>query len=129
MSIKLLSGINIQWPISQLILSGKKTIETRTYAIPKKYLNKEIFFIETPGKKGKFKSRIVALIKFTKCIEYQNKEEFYKDSNKHFVTSESEWAWKDKKKFAWHVTVVNVFETPIEAPLNKGIVFTNNIRI
>lgn len=99
MSKKTYTGINIQWPISELILSGQKTIETRTYPIPKKYLNQEMLMIETPGKNGKFKARIVAIIKFTDCFRYKNKKDFYKDSHKHFVTSSSEWAWGTKSKY------------------------------
>ena len=35
------TALNVQYPISQDILSGEKTIETRTYVIPEKYLGKE----------------------------------------------------------------------------------------
>ncbi|MDO9181319.1 MAG: hypothetical protein Q7U04_02870 [Bacteriovorax sp.] len=127
MSKKIYTGINIQWPISELILSGKKSIETRTYPIPEKYLNQDMLMIETPGKNGKFKARIVAIIKFTECIEYRNKKEFYNDSDKHFVMPDSEWAWVDKKKIGWKVTVLEIFKLPKLAPTKKGIVFTKNI--
>jgi hypothetical protein len=107
------TGINIQWPITELILSGRKTIETRTYHIPEKYLNQEMLMVETPGKKGKFKARIVAIIKFTECFEYKNKKEFYKDSKNHCVTPDSEWAWLDKKKFGWKIELIKKIATPI----------------
>lgn len=124
---KTYTGINIQWPISELILSGKKTIETRTYPIPSKFLEVDMLMIETPGRTGKFKARIAAIIRFTKCIEYKNKELFYEDSVHHFVTPDSEWAWKDKKKFGWEVVVIKRYKQPREAPKKKGIVFTKNI--
>jgi hypothetical protein len=123
------TGINIQFPISQEILSGKKTVETRTYQLPQKYLNTDILMIETPGKLGNFKSRIVALIRFTRCIAYSSKKDFYADNCRHKVTPESPWAWKDKPKFGWEVTVVKSFEKPISLSQRKGIVFTNNIEL
>lgn len=127
MTKKTYTGINIQWPISELILSGKKTIETRTYPIPEKYLNQEMLMIETPGKKGKFKSRIVAIIKFTECFEYKSKSEFYRDINKHYVSKNSFWAWEEKSKYGWRLIIVHKFNKSLNAPVNKGIIYTNNI--
>ena len=51
-----LRGINIQWPFSQLILQGAKTIETRTYALG--HLNiaqegEELWLTETRGLPGR----------------------------------------------------------------------------
>lgn len=62
-----LPGINIQWPISEMIIDGEKTIETRKYAILDKYIGQELALIETPRPKGKFKARIRAIIKFEEC--------------------------------------------------------------
>src|SRR5262245_57207558 len=90
------SGINIQWPISRLILSGEKTIETRTYPIPKKYIGMDMLLIETPGKRGAFKARIVGIIKFQDSFYYESKNEFLKDVGLHFVDEKSEWGWTDK---------------------------------
>ena len=123
------TGINIQWPISELIINGQKTIETRTYDLPSQYLNTEMAVIETPGKNGKFKARIIGIVIFTECIKYKNKKDFYKDIDKHFVTKDSEWAWKDKAKYGWKVSIVKKLTKPIPAPLKKGIVFTKNINL
>lgn len=125
---KIYSGVNIQWPISQDIVNGSKTIETRTYKIPEKYLNKEIALIETPGPKGNFKARTIAIIKFTNCIEYKNKTEFYKDIEKHLVTKGSSWAWKDKKKWGWTVEVIKKISPPVLCT-QRGITFRTNIEI
>ncbi len=127
--MKKYTGINIQWPISAEITSGKKTIETRTYDLPEKYLNQEMLLIETPGKKGKFKARITAVIIFTKSVPYKNKTAFYKDKDKHLVDKNSDWAWTEKSKWGWHVKVKKVFKNSIPAPSRKGIVFTKDIQI
>ena len=121
-------GINIQWPISELILSGEKTIETRTYPIPEKYLNKEMVLIETPGSKGKFKARTRAIIKFTGCFQYKNRKEFYDDFRRHRVSKNSPWAWiDDNSKWGWHLELI---KKCIELEINnKGIVFTLNVPV
>lgn len=126
--MKTYTGINIQYPISQLILSGEKTIETRTYPLPEKFKNIPMAFIETPGKKGGFKSRVVAIIKFTECIAYKNKTEFYKDAKDHCVSPESEWAWTDKPKFGWRVEIIKKLKTP-RLCTKKGIVYRTGIEI
>jgi hypothetical protein len=126
---KIYTGINIQYPISQMILNGEKTIETRTYPIPEKYLGEEMLLIETPGKSGKFVSRIIGVIKFTTCFQYKTKKEFYSQSNKHCVTKDSIWAWRDGDKWGWCVDVIEKIEIPIPYTKRKGIKFTLNIRI
>ena len=109
-------GINIQFPISKEILAGGKTIETRTYPIPPAYLGVTLLMVETPGKTGRFKSRIVARIRFSKCFLYRSKKQFYADSNKHRVTPESPWAWQDKPKWGWIIESV----VPLAKPRPAG---------
>jgi hypothetical protein len=121
------TGINIQWPISELILSGQKTIETRTYPIPPIYLNKEMVLIETPGKNRKLKARMRAIIIFTECFEYKSRVAFYRDSNEHFVTPDSEWAWKDKPKWGWKVSVKRIFGRPLPLQKKSGIKYSKGI--
>ena len=99
-------GINIQFPISNLIADGFKTVETRTYPIPKNYLNQEMYLVETPGKRGKFKARAIAIIKFTGCFEYLSKKEFRKDQTRHCVEKESLWDWDEKAKWGWEVKLI-----------------------
>ena len=86
--------------------------------------------IETPGKKGKFKSRVRAIIEFTDCFEYQNKKEFYDDINEHQVGKNSIWAWKDKAKWGWRIKVVKRLSPPVILKgKRRGIVFTREIEI
>lgn len=127
---QLYSGINIQYPISELILSGEKTIETRTYPIPTEYLGKEVLLIETPGKRGDFKSRIRAIVIFTSCFKYKNKEEFYKDYNKHCVDKNSDWKWEEEKgKWGWHVEVKKILSKPQSLKKRTGIRYSKNISL
>jgi hypothetical protein len=123
------TGINIQWPISELIRNGQKNIETRVYPIPVKYLNKEMLLIETPGKSGKFKSRAIAIIKFTNCFQYKSKTEFKNDYAKHLVEPDSAWDWKDKPKWGWEVKVIETLKKPKIIVKQKGIIYTNSLTL
>lgn len=127
MKEKSFSAVNIQFPISQLILSGEKTVETRTYALPDKYLNQDLLMIETPGKRGKFKSRAVAVIRFELSFAYASAEQFYEDFGSHRVSRDSEWAWSSEKpKWGWKVRVIKRFE-PFVVKGPRGIRFTKKI--
>jgi hypothetical protein len=125
--LKNYSGINIQWPISELILRGEKTVETRTYALPEKFLNVDMILIETPGKKGKFKARATAIIRFTNCFKYKSKSEFYNDYDRHLVTKNSQWAWSNKPKWGWEVEVIKKL-APFEVT-SQGIIYRSDISI
>jgi hypothetical protein len=127
--MKTYTGINIQYPISRLILEGTKTIETRTYPIPKKFIGKELVFIETPGKQGNFKSRAIAIIKFDESFLYKSKDQFLKDITQHRVESGSKWAWDDsKQKWGWPIIEVKMI-TPKTIKNRLGIKYTNGIKI
>lgn len=128
---KAYTGINIQWPISDLILKGKKTIETRTYPIPPKFVGQELVLIETPGKKGGFDARMVAIIVFGESFKYPSEKAFYKDTKKHGVTPDSEWAWKkDIGKWGWPIKSIKVFKKPTPVPKDKrGIRYRSELKV
>ncbi len=126
----LYTGINIQFPISQLILSREKTVETRTYRMPDKFLNQDMVMIETPGPTGKFKSRIVAIIRFEESFQYKSGKDFYRDIDRHKVTEDSAWAYDPNKgKWGWPVKVLKRFKEPIPLVKRIGIRFTREICI
>jgi hypothetical protein len=123
-------GLNIQYPISQLIIDGTKTVETRTYPLSNEKVGEIFALIETPGRDGKFKARVIALIRFTEVFPYTSSSEFYKDTKRHRVSPESPWKWNDEKpKWGWVVKVERVFKIPLQAPKKRGIVFTKQVYI
>ena len=127
---KVYTAINIQTPISQLILNGEKTIETRKYKIPEKYLGEEMLLMETPGKSEKFEARIIAIIRFDRCFQYKTKKEFYSETEQHQVTKDSIWAWKDGEKWGWDVKVIKKISPPLLLKnKRKGIVYTKDVTI
>lgn len=124
-----LPAINIQFPISQEIVNGNKIIETRTYNIPKGYLNRELFIIETPGK-SKFQARVIGVAKFVRSFKYESKKAFYSDKKRHLVDENSPWAWKEPKgKWGWEIQLIRKFPTPKKFIGKKGIVFSKKISI
>ncbi len=122
-------GINIQWPYSEWILEGKKTIETRSYPIPPKYLGKEMVLIETPGKKGHFKARMRGVIVFTQCFMYENETSFYLDQARHLVIKKSDYSWNSKCKWGWVFNVKAIFPECILLEKRHGVKFTNDVFI
>lgn len=123
-------GINIQFPISSLILGGEKTIETRTYPIPPSYVNREMVLVETPGKNGDFKSRIVAIIKFGPSIRYKSKKAFYADKSLHCVTPDSPWAWVDEReKWGWPIIYLKILPVPVLVNKRLGIKYTKDLSV
>ena len=120
-------GINIQSPFAELLINSDKCVETRTYPLPPKYEGEELALIETPGKLGKFKARIIGTITFSHSFKYNSVQEWEADYNRHKVSADSNFGWKDSKnKYGWVVSQIYKFDEPFPAPENKGIVFTNN---
>jgi hypothetical protein len=125
--IEYFDGISVQWPYSSLIVQGKKVIETRTYPIADRYLNKTLLLIETPGRKGKFKSRVVAKIEVIDCFKYVSKQDFYKDFKKHLVDEKSEWKWSnDRPKWGWVIRIISSVNNT-DPGKRVGIIYTKNI--
>jgi hypothetical protein len=133
---QLLPGINIQWPWSQLLLSGKKIVETRSYALPKKYEGQALALIETPGpfglkQAGITEARIIGIITFSESFRYLTKKAWAADQNRHLVKMDDpSFAYDSSKpKWGWVVSTVVPFEKPVAAPVKKGIVFSSNCRV
>ena len=123
-----MTGINIQCPWSQLLIDGDKCVETRSYPLPEKYEGEELALIETPGKSGDFKARIIGTITFSHSFKYPDKNAWTDDYARHLVDKDNEhFGWKeDKDKYGWVVSEINKFQEYQLAPENKGIIFTNN---
>lgn len=130
MAKKSYTGLNIQYPITQLILSGEKIVETRTYPLPNKYLNTDLLIIETPGKNRNFKSRIIGIVQFSENIKYKSLKDFRSDFSRHRVSSGSKWDWKDEKpKWGWKISKLKILDKRTTFSKTKGIVFTKNITL
>lgn len=126
MSHNINPGINIQAPWALLLLDQKKQIETRTYALPTKYAGQDLWLIETPGKSGKFKARVIGIIRFSESKEYKSESEFFEDADLHLIyPGNREYAWRSNtRKFGWIVDRVKAVEQFV-APFPRGIVYAS----
>ncbi len=129
-------GINIQWPWSELIASGKKTIETRKYDIPEKLRGQPLALIETPGPRGKKeaginKARIIAIVVFRKTYRYKNQKHWASEEPLHRVpAAEPRYRFKSgKPKWAWVVESVELLKRQKPAPKKRGIVFATSCKV
>ena len=123
-----MNGINIQTPWSELLINGLKTVETRTYHLPHKYIGEELALIETPGRYGRFKARIIGTITFSHSFKYPDLKAWQDDHNRHFVeTNDPVYSWNDKPKYGWVVCSVEKFDEPLDIVGKRGIIFTSNL--
>lgn len=118
-------GLNIQYPWSRLILTGKKIVETRHYSLPEKHIGKEIALIETPGPEGKkigVETKIIGIIIIEKCIKYKSKKEWQGDKKRHLVEDgDKTYGYsEEKEKWGWVCKVVCEVE-PQMPPKVRGI--------
>ena len=124
------SGIAIQFPYSSLIVSGAKTIETRIYPLPKKYVGKKLLIIETPGTNRKIKTAIIGWIVFGEPYLYSTKAKFDSEFKFHKVETGSIFYWqKDRPKWAWPITAVGRFRSRTPPSKRIGIKFTTGLAI
>ena len=117
-------GININddlMPFTDLILSGKKTIETRNKNTLKSLINTTVGIIKTGKNK---QALLVGLMKISEPKVYLSKPEFRKDKNKHLIKSDSKLDFKDSKKFGYPIVKTYKFREAIPV-FSRGIVFRN----
>jgi hypothetical protein len=126
-----MTGLNIQTPWSFLLINGDKSVETRSYPLPKKYEGVEMALIETPGKYGRFKARIIGTITFSHSFQYPDKQAWIDDYNRHKVEELDEFCYwnPNKPKYGWVVCNIKKFDSPIPAPKKRGIVFAKNCKV
>ena len=126
-----MTGLNIQAPWSSLLINGEKSVETRSYPLPKRLEGIELALIETPGKYGRFKSRIIGTITFSHSFQYPDKQSWTDDYNRHKVEeNDKSYNWnEDKKKYGWVVSNITKFENPADPPKKRGIIYVKNCKV
>ena len=126
-----MTGLNIQTPWSELLINEVKSVETRSYPLPEKYVGEELALIETPGRYGRFKARIIGTITFSHSFKYPDQKAWQDDYNRHCVAVDDPiYNWKDDKpKYGWVVSKVTKFDKPLDIRKRKGIIFTSGIKL
>lgn len=127
---KMISGLNVQEPWASLLIDGAKSVETRSYPLPKKYEGVELAVIATPGRKRNFKAQILGIVTFSHCFQYKNFNEWLYDTNRHCVTPDSKYYWDiNNQKYGWVVSNYQKLEKPLDPPVKRGIIFVKNCLI
>ena len=133
---KSLRGINIQWPYSQFILHGRKTVECRRYPLASRGFalpDEELWLIETPGRPSSnrtrtcylhswirsprpTRARVVGIVNFSHGFQYDGVPQFDADCHRHLIPSDSRFHWSGAGEMhGWHVQAVRLLKYPIEA--------------
>ncbi len=113
-------GLEMQQPWAMQLLNGKKTIETRSYDLPKGLVGKRIVILESqPGKdcvsslgnilgtdEIREKVKIAGWVIFDRVIIYRYRAKFEADEKKHLVQRDSGYGWKEDTKvvYGWVVS-------------------------
>ena len=122
-----MQGINIRAPWSTFLINSVKTVETRSYPLPRKYEGIELALIETPGKSRQFKSRIIGTITFSHCFRYPDENAWKSDYPRHRVDATNQfYKWNDKPKYGWVVSNIVKFDDPVDPPKKRGIIFASD---
>lgn len=126
MTDQIVSGLNIQEPWASFLINGTKSVETRSYPLPKKYEGVELALIATPGRSRKFKAKIIGTITFSHSFKYENVFDFESDYQRHLVpVDHKDYGWKNNNtKYGWVVSDKKKLNSPIDAPSKRGIIFT-----
>ena len=130
-----LRGLNVQWPFSQLLARGLKTIEVRSYPVAKCTVKfaagEEVWLVETVGQTNHgatpldtvdldsrpSSARIVAAVTFAESCEYTILADFHADRARHCIVEGGAKDWSDSKpRFGWRVAHVRRLLQPIPLP-------------
>jgi hypothetical protein len=116
------TGLNVQWPWSDLIVTGLKTVETRGYPLPSMLAGVPLALVETRNGPA----RVVAIVRFSHSVRYATRREWLADRRRHLVPpGDPLYGWTPGKPlYGWIVERV----APLRAPCptdSRGIVYRN----
>ena len=129
-----MKALSIRQPYGELILSGKKTIESRIWSTKFRgefLIHSGMAVSESACKRFGLdqeklvKGAIVGKAVLVSVKEYKSDEEYLKDSGKHLGSKEGleEFGWSGKKKYGFLLENIRRFEQSI--PLKGQLGFFN----
>ena len=110
---------------ADLIVSGKKSIETRRSRSLDNLIGNRVKIVRTTGKGDE--ARVIGEVTIGEPIQYKTRAEFAKDYDKHLVDEDSDFAFQDGGKFGYPMINPERYETPYPMPKRKGIVYTKEV--
>ena len=136
-----LPGLRINWPSSQLILEGVKTVKARPSALGYRNLAQpevEMWLVETPSQTKAIsnawvlaggaavaprpdKAQIVGTVTFSRSHEYGSLRAFRADRKHHRISDGGHYDWDGRgRRHAWPVAVVRRLVRPVPQPSEIG---------
>ena len=104
-------GLELQYPWAGLVVDGKKSIETRSYALPPSLIGKKIMIIESRSGQAGVSSlancislshteneggnKIIGWCVFSSIKQYTTEKAFRAEENQHLVSQDSGYGWKE----------------------------------
>jgi len=124
MSLKLSSGVEVEtpritlnaWaPFANNMTSGLQTISTRSYQLPLECTNVACGIVQIrPKHSANYRPPcMIGEVVFSGSVVYQNKEEWYEDSDKHLNDAEKNWSHSYQKKYGWVIESYRTYENDI----------------
>jgi hypothetical protein len=113
-------ALNINTPIDEWLLTGKKTVETREYDLHPQVLGQRVALIRCAGKgsKNRLPQRLVGIVEFGRTNRYPSKEEWVADFERHCVPVDNmQFGWVEgRPKWGWEVTSTKRLEEELRVP-------------
>lgn len=122
-------ALEVQEPWGSMILSKRKTIETRRYPLPPKLLNQRILLLGSPAVAGDSRlsqmgdtvimnpgdtTKIIGWCIFDDVKTYTDRTAFQDEENLHCVSSDSKFAWSDQSPvdriYGWRIKLARPLE-------------------
>jgi hypothetical protein len=125
-------ALEMQEPWADALMSGKKTIETRTYNLPPSLIGRKICILQTPSGTAQVSSldneillnsssvRLLGWCIFGRVKQYTSKEDFEDDEPAHLVKRSSWYGWKEGATKAIYGWVVESCDRSIQATYPKA---------
>lgn len=126
-------ALEVQYPYSNFILNGSKTIESREYSLPGALLNQSILLLESgQGSEGisslpdvispdiarSGNLHVIGIVTFCNCFQYTSEQQWADDRSQHLVPIDSKYNWSElytdgiKRKFGWVIGNVTKYDSP-----------------
>lgn len=101
-------GLFVQRPFASSLVHGTKTVETRSYRLPRHLLGQTVYIIESPRpsqRRSGDRSMIVGKVRFDEWFRYTSREHWLRDQHRHLVMPADPvfGYWDDRPKFGWVV--------------------------
>lgn len=122
-------GLEVQEPFCGMLLAGRKSVETRSYALPAALLGRPVELVRSgegvagssavpdavPA--GTTGLAVVGRVVFAACERYESEAAWLADAERHRVPADSPYRWSEESPvYAWTVREVAVAPAPLPVP-------------